>query len=250
MRRLLIHGAILAALALAAILFLMQYVPFTTPSYLFWAGVIVILAALVSLIRPLRFLLIRTRRIAALALLGGAACSACAMAWPCRLTQARSATLLGRLMPQYHFSEYHSIRVRAPREAALQTMRDVKLTEIRLVRALLGARILASGHMPKFDGKDRSITHFFRPLAEDPGREFVVGGPLTTPGGPVQMAFNLRAEDEGGGWTRLSTETRIFGTTEASARGFSRYWCAVYPGSAIIRQVWLEAAAAKLERSR
>ncbi len=71
MRRTLIHGAILAGLATLAIIFLTRYVPFDTPSYLFYAGVILALAGVASIIYPLRFLLIRNRRVAVLTLLFG-----------------------------------------------------------------------------------------------------------------------------------------------------------------------------------
>jgi hypothetical protein len=253
-RRTVIHLSVLAAVALSAILLLTRYVPFETPSYLFWAGAIVVLAALISLIHPLRFLLIRTRRVAALALLGGAAASACAVSWPYRLTHAGSRTALDRAMPEYHCNEVNSIRVQASREAALRAMREVTPEEIKLFRTLMGARQLAGGQRPHFDDMRRPILGslekgLFPLISRDDG-EVVLGRPMKLSGGNVKVAFNVRVDDEGGGWTRITTETRILAADEASVRGFSRYWRMVYPGSAIIRQMWLEAAAARLERSR
>jgi hypothetical protein len=63
------------------------------------------------------------------------------------------------------------------------------------------------------------------------------------------IAFNVRVDDEGGNWSRITTETRIRGENEAAAHSFARYWRAIYPGSAIIRQMWLDAAVARVERA-
>jgi hypothetical protein len=41
----------------------------------------------------------------------------------------------------------------------------------------------------------------------------------------------------------LSTETRVFATDPAGRRRFARYWRVIYPGSAIIRRMWLRAIA-------
>jgi hypothetical protein len=249
LRRTIIHGAILAAVALAAILFLTRYVPFEIPSYLFYAGVILALAGLASLIWPLRFLLIRTRRVAAITLLAGITASACALLWPYRLVHSASKTALDRVMPDYQFNEVHSMRVRATPEAAFRAMHEVTLDEIRLVRVLLGARALAGGRIPRFRGTGQPMAKAmdvqFPVLAEQPGHEVVRGKAL---GPRVKVAFNVRVYGEGGGWAHISTETRVFATDAAAARSFGRYWRMVYPGSAIIRQMWLEAAAARLQR--
>jgi hypothetical protein len=67
--------------------------------------------------------------------------------------------------------------------------------------------------------------------------------------GNVRVAFDFRVADEGGGTVRLSTETRILGNDMAAQRQFQRYWRLVYPGSAIIRRVWLDAIIARAERA-
>jgi hypothetical protein len=233
---------------------LTRYAPFEAPSYLFWAGVILALAGLASMIRPLRLLLIRTRGVAAIVMLGGVMVSACALFWPYNLDHADQRSVLDRMMPEYHFHEVHSVRVQAPPELALRAMHEVTFEEIGLYRVLMGARQLALGQIPRFSGMGQPVLEtlngdLFKPLAEEPGREVVLGGPVEFPGGQVEVTFNVRVEDEGGGWTRLSTETRILGTDEASARSFARYWCMIYPGSAIIRQMWLNAASSRIERA-
>jgi hypothetical protein len=59
--------------------------------------------------------------------------------------------------------------------------------------------------------------------------------------GAIKVAFNIRVIDEGGGVCRVSTETRTLGNDAEARRVFSRYWRFIYPGSAIIRRVWLDA---------
>jgi hypothetical protein len=53
------------------------------------------------------------------------------------------------------------------------------------------------------------------------------------------MNFKLDADEAGG--TRLSTETRVFASSPAARRRFALYWRVIYPGSALIRRMWLRA---------
>jgi hypothetical protein len=250
----LIHGAILAALAALTIAVLTRYAPLYAPSYLFWAGAILMVAGLASLVRPLRILLIRTRRVAAITVLAGVAVSACALSCPFRLAHADQRSALDRLMPDYHFNEVHSVRVQASPALALRAMDEVTLEDLKVYRVLTGARELAVGRVPHFTGMERPLMEtlasgLFPQLAEEPGREVVLGGPVEFPGGKVMVALNVRAEDVGGGWTRLTTETRVLGPDAVSARDFAHYWRIIYPGSAIIRQMWLNAAVSRIERA-
>jgi hypothetical protein len=254
MQQTLIHGVVLAALAALVIAVLTRYAPFYAPSYLFWAGVILMVAGLASLVHPLRFLLIRTRRVATIAVLAGAAVSVCALFCPFRLVHADQRSALDRLMPDYHFREVHSVRVQASPALALRAMDEVTLEDLRVYRILMGARQLAVGRVPHFTGMERPLMATltsgpFPQLAEEPGREVVLGGPVEFPGGKVMAVINVRAEDAGGGWTRLSTETRILGPNEVDARSFAHYWRMIYPGSAIIRQMWLNAAVSRIGRA-
>jgi len=62
-----------------------------------------------------------------------------------------------------------------------------------------------------------------------------------------KMAFNLRVEDDGGGWTRLSTETRLRSTDDSGRRALACYWRVIYPGSGLLRRTWLDAARRRAE---
>jgi hypothetical protein len=55
-------------------------------------------------------------------------------------------------------------------------------------------------------------------------------------------------EDEGAGWSRVTTETRILATDASARRAFGIYWRVIYPGSAIIRSMWLREIKRRAER--
>lgn len=104
-------------------------------------------------------------------------------------------------------------------------------------------------------------------LAEEPDRELVIGGPgqfwkgsaapkLSSPKeflefeapGYAKVVANFRVEDEGGGWSRVTTETRIFATDAPALRSFGAYWRLIYPGSSTIRREWLKAIKGRAEQ--
>jgi hypothetical protein len=105
-------------------------------------------------------------------------------------------------------------------------------------------------------------------LAERPGVEIVVGTigqfwngrcvPIHTPAAfrtftdPrfAKVAMNFHVHDEGNGWCKVTTETRV-ACRDPIARGmFDAYWRVIYPGSAIIRAQWLQAIKRRTERAR
>jgi hypothetical protein len=54
-------------------------------------------------------------------------------------------------------------------------------------------------------------------------------------------------EDQGDGWSRLRTETRVFATDASARRRFAVYWRLIYPGSSLIRHMWLDAIRRRAE---
>jgi hypothetical protein len=44
----------------------------------------------------------------------------------------------------------------------------------------------------------------------------------------------------------VTSETRILATDEAARSAFTRYWRIIYPGSALIRVLWLDAVERRL----
>src|SRR5438132_13350361 len=61
------------------------------------------------------------------------------------------------------------------------------------------------------------------------------------PPGYAVAAMNFVVRPEGPNASIVSTETRVFANSPESRRRFARYWRVIYPGSAIIRRMWLRA---------
>ena len=95
-------------------------------------------------------------------------------------------------------------------------------------------------------------------LADDPPRELVVGTIVIAPRGArcasspdifktarppgyALAAMNFLVEPAGPNESIVSTETRVFASDPQTRRRFARYWRLIYPGSALIRRMWLRA---------
>lgn len=265
--------ALIVVAAAACLALVLHYVPFYAPSFVAWVGIAAALTALVSLVRPLRLIGLRTRWHALAAALVGAGVALVAVLWPAPVTRAaRPSQRLDRYLAEYQFSEHHEVRVHAPMAAVVQAVRQVSLADMPVAVLLLRIRAAASGHFrgsppdsrPLLDTMLQPGTGFLALDVEDPG-ELVYGmvgfvhrpkpsittpeefEAFTAPDG-IRVAFNLRAVQDGDGVVHLSTETRCLANGDEARRTFARYWRIIYPGSAIIRRVWLDAIAARAER--
>jgi hypothetical protein len=143
---------------------------------------------------------------------------------------------------------------------------------VRLLFALrsLPARLAGGRGLPQAKHEPlfaQMVDFGFTVLAEDPGREVVVGvvAQMWKRGGKaasiadggqfvafdrpgyVKAAMNLLLVEQDGG-TRIETETRVLATDAKSRSGFARYWRLIRPGSAAIRSAWLRAIARRAER--
>jgi hypothetical protein len=58
--------------------------------------------------------------------------------------------------------------------------------------------------------------------------------------GAIKMAFDFNVEDAGGGWSTISTQTRVLALDDATRRGMGRYWRLIVPGSGMLRLQWLQ----------
>jgi len=58
--------------------------------------------------------------------------------------------------------------------------------------------------------------------------------------GAVKVGFDFNVEDAGGGWSAISTETRVLALDDFTRRGMGRYWRLIVPGSGMLRLQWLE----------
>jgi len=241
--------------------------------FLVYAGLIVAFPAAVSVIKPLRFIGIRTR-LRALAIFGAALAGIVAgMLLPARETRVPLiATHLDQLLPAYQFHEMHSVRVAAPPQQCYAAIRAVGPEEIALFQTLTWIRrfgkrghdsiINAPEHRPLLD---TALRNGFLLLAEEPGREIVVGFVMagrsewghidTSINGfkslhnrySARVAMNFRVEPAGPGACRIVTETRIEAMSPPASRAFAAYWRVIYPGSALIRRMWLRAIRRRAE---
>jgi hypothetical protein len=53
--------------------------------------------------------------------------------------------------------------------------------------------------------------------------------------------MNFLVTPDGQDGSFVSTETRVFANNAAARRRFAAYWRLIYPGSAMIRRMWLRA---------
>lgn len=176
--------------------------------------------------------------------------------------------LLDDVMPVYDVSESHRTVVDAPPERVYAALWKITLRDLPLARLLLAIRSLPAlvsrrGRSPS--GEKGLIAGMldrgFILLAEEPGRELVVGTigrfwKALPPRAPTigdarefltfdeltfakaAMNFHLAGV---GGRTELTTETRVLTTDPDARRKFRRYWFLIRPGSGAIRRAVLRA---------
>lgn len=274
---------------------------------LVYAAFLALLVGCVSLLRPLTFLGIWSRFQGVMLVAGGILVFFVGVSLPAKEQRVETpATRLDEFMPAYQFGELHSIRIHAPRERVYAAVQQVRADEITLFRTLTWIRRLgqptgesilnAPGDKPLLDVALRTS---FLKLAEEPGREIVLGTLVAAPRGTrlkqdptpedfkalaapqpsalrhsseqgaesqevetkqkpntesteggaqssqrngfAVAAINFRLEDASNGETLLTTETRVYATDSATRKKFAGYWRVVYPGSALIRVMWLRA---------
>jgi hypothetical protein len=252
-----------------------HYVPFALASYAAWIGIAVAVLGLLSVVRPIRFLGIRSRSRGMLVLAVGAALTITAVLWPTSIVRATGPhQRLDEFLPDYQFREYHEAVARAPIERVIEAARRVSFADMPAAVFLLWVRHMAAGQVEAMPLDRRPILEMmahpgtgFLPLDVSDPREVVFGMAgkpwsneppprVSTPEefrafrapGQIRVAFDIRLVEERPGVVRVSTETRILGNDPGASRVFARYWRVIYPGSAIIRRVWLDAIVARAER--
>jgi hypothetical protein len=231
----------------------------------------------VSLIRPLKFMGIASRPHGIVVLLCGVVVFLIGVNLPAAEKRIKArTTVLDDFVPAYQFAEFHTIRVKAPRERVYQAIRDLTADEITLFSTLTWIRrfgrpgpagiLNPPPHEPILGVAMRSG---FMKLAEDPDREIVLGTLVAAPPGwrPNQdkrptpedfkalhapgfalAAINFCIADAAKGETVLTTETRIYATDASVRKKFAAYWRVIYPGSALIRVMWLRAIQRRAEK--
>lgn len=240
-------------------------------SFLIWAGAALVLTGALNLLLTLRVLGRRSRGHALVLTLAGAACVTLGFALPgAEARTANSRQLIDAFVPTDHFRESHWERIRATPREIFAAIHAVRPNEVRGFVPFLWAQS-PRARRPSEALMRRPILELmkgqhFVVLAEQPGREIVVGTigqywanrmvPLRTPAqfstfkNPryAKVAMNVRVRDEGNGWCKVTTETRVLCMDPHARKKFDAYWRVVYPGSAILRGQWLAAIKRRAER--
>lgn len=241
-------------------------------------GLVSIFVGLVSLIKPLQFLGIPTRQRALLVIVCSLVVVMIGFVLPAKETRVEpQRTRLDEFMPAYQFHEFHSIRISASKEQVYRAIKSVTADEILLFRTLIWIRrfgrpgpesvLNPSKDTPLLDIATKTT---FITLADEPNHEIVVGTVVGAPPGwrpdrtrrPTPEDFkavhapgfalatmNFLIEDAGPGACTVSTETRVYATDASARRRFAAYWRVIYPGSALIRRMWLRAIAKRASES-
>jgi len=231
-------------------------------------GLISIFFGVISLIKPLRFLGIPSRQRALLVAVCGFVVVIIGCVLPARETRVEPLrTRLDEFAPVYQFNEVHSIRISSSKEQVYKAIKSVTAEEILFFRTLVWLRRFGRPGPESIlnPGKDMPLLEIatkttFITLADEPNREIVVGTIVGAPSGwhrpsrslPEDFkavkapgfalaAMNFLIEDAGPGACTVTTETRVYATDAAARRRFAAYWRVIYPGSALIRRMWLRA---------
>lgn len=231
-----------------------------------YAGLVLSVAGLLLIVKPIARLRVRTRRRALAIAAGGALLGAAALSAPAFDSRAAaSRTRLDELAPAWQFREVHTLRVHATPARVFDAIKQVRADEILLFRTLTwirrGGRPLPAGVLNP--GAEEPIVTVatnggFVVLAEDAPRELVLGAIVAAPRGPRERltsaafrvpfppgyalaAMNFLVTPDGPASSIVSTETRVFANSPDARRRFAAYWRAIYPGSALIRRMWLRA---------
>jgi len=277
-----IPGLICLAIALALMFRLMHYAHFYAPSYFFWIGAILCVVGLVSLIHPMAFLFILNRTIAGYVILGGVSISAISLFCPVKLEQSpTSEQQIDGLVPAYSFSEFHEVRIKASPGKVKQTLQVTGVKDIPSVHLLMKIRGIADEKVDLSDrasnnlvGSDTFSTPDFNFFSVAPNelitvmilKSVIITNDANQPAPPeistleqflsfnepgyVKVAVNFRFINTDNKRTLLTTETRVNGITKHDSYVFGHYWRVIYPGSAIIRRVWLDTIKKKAEQPK
>jgi hypothetical protein len=243
-------------------------------SYFVYLGLTLFFAGLLSLIRPLRFVYIRTRRLALMVAGFGLLLSLGILLLPYRNQEAASrVSKLDEWMPRWQVGERHVLKIAAPPAKVFAAIHKVRADEILLFRTLTAIRrcggtgpesiLNAPEEKPLLDVATQTTFILLDDMAP---RELVMGTVIaapravresgrlepdlfrkTLPSGVVLATMNFLVTPSEDGGSSVATETRVFANSPAAVRRFGIYWRLIHPGSDPIRRMWLRAIALRAE---
>jgi hypothetical protein len=235
-------------------------------SAIVYTGLVVMTAGLILFIKPIKRLGVDTRSKALMIAGIGGILIGIGLTVPARESRITAAeTRLDEFVPVWQFSERHKIRIEAPPARVFEAVRSVRADEISLFNTLTwirrGGRKLPESILNAGDSSpllDVATKSGFMYLADEAPRELVVGTVVLAPRrgrgvltpdmfkgrlapGFALAAMNFRVTPDGPNASLVSTETRVFANSAYARRRFAGYWRTIYPGSALIRVMWLRA---------
>jgi hypothetical protein len=235
-------------------------------SIIVYSGLIIAIAGLLLVIKPVGRLRVTKRSTRLVAIGAGIVLAVIGLILPASESRVRNvATRLDEFAPAWQFREFHSISIAAPPARVFDAIKRVRADEIFLFRTLTWIRrggrplppsILNAGTRESLI--DIATRSGFVRLADEPPGELVIGtvvaappgvhGTLTTsvfrtplPPGFALATMNFAVTADGPNASFVSTETRVFANSPSARRRFAAYWRIIYPGSALIRRMWLRA---------
>ncbi len=184
--------------------------------------------------------------------------------------------LIDEFLPTYQVVERHALLVPAPPARAYAAIWEADLAASPIVKALFALRsvpaLLSAPRSFRFPASrvtlHELLRHGFHLLAEEPGREVVLGivgrfwrltgnvvptdpaafrQPLLP--GTARAAWNFLVSETEHGSSLVSTETRVLCADDASLRSFRRYWFVVGHFSALTRILLLRSIRATAQRA-
>ena len=235
-------------------------------SSLVYLGLVLAASGCVLAVRPAPRLGVATRKTALRLIAIGLGLAALGFAAPAPESRASSParSKLDEFMPVWQFHERHTCWIDAPPSRVHDAIGRLRADDIALFGALTWIRRGGRAAAPSIlnAGGDRPILEValssgFILLADNPPEEIVIAtalvappgtrGPLTAaafgrslPPGIALAAMNFHVVPDGTG-SLLATETRVYASSADARRRFAVYWRLIYPGSALIRRMWLRA---------
>jgi hypothetical protein len=235
-------------------------------SAIVYLGIIIVVAGLVCCVKPVRLIGVATRKRASIVVAAGACIAVAGLVLPVSESHiTHKQTRLDEFAPAWQFDERHALAIAAPPDRVFEAIKRVKADEITFFRLLTwirrGGRPTPPGVLNP--GVDKPLLDLvtetsFVWLADEPPHELVVGTVIaaprgtrgrltpevfkkTLPPGFVLATMNFVVAPDGRGGSNVVTETRVFANSPGVTRTFAAYWRVIYPGSAIIRRMWLRA---------